>query len=626
MSWMNQLYKTYENNVGRTQSEKNEFILAPLAHMNANIQVEITLDCEGDFLDANEIPKEEGETLIPVTESSASRSSGAAPHPLSDNLSYIAADYADYAEGMKQKKTAKKRYEIYLNSLKQWVESQYSHPKLEAIYKYIVRGKVIWDLVQKEIVHLNEDGTLTQDKISGQPYEKVMVRFRVIIPGDKESDATWQDVSLQQAYTNYYMTSMEGRKDFCYLLGEYKTVAQSHPKGIVAASYGAKIISANDSQGFSFLGRFCNAEEAYALSYEATQKIHSALSWLVKKQGVYVGKKDKRTYVCWNPGGKKIVNIWEEMGFEDDTHKENDTEPEYRKKLIDTFRGYAKEFTDADDIIVMGLEAATTGRLSITYYNELKASDFLKRIQKWFETCCWYFMRFTPEKKPINKIETPKFTRIVECAYGTEQGSFLEANDKVMKEQTQRLVHCMLDEKPIPFDLVHALTCKASSPLAYARGNRQRILSVACALIAKYYNDKGGSIEMKLDKKNQDRSYLFGRLLAVLEMAERSTYDYSENREPNAIRLQSAYVNHPMQTWKTLEEALKPYFQKLRPGYRKYYKDLIGEILLTMPETDEMKLNKALDSSYLLGYYLQREELYTKKEKREEEEYEYITE
>ena len=271
----------------------------------------------------------------------------------------------------------------------------------------------------------------------------------------------------------------------------------------------------------------------------------------------------------------------------------------------------------------MGLDAATTGRLSITYYNELSASDFLNRIMYWGETCNWLYLRFTEQKQPYYRLETPTFRRIAECAFGREQGNFIELNDKVLKEQVQRLMKCMLDRQPMPRDIVSALVNRASMPLAYSRNNREILLATTCATIIKYYTDKGimkGEYdEMKLNLENRDRSYLFGRLLAVFEKVERSTYEKGENREPNAIRLQSAYVNHPLKTWKTLEDALKPYFQKLKPGSREYYKRLISEITEQFCEEDSSLLNQELKETYLLGYYLQRAELNKKKDEQKEE-------
>ena len=131
-----------------------------------------------------------------------------------------------------------------------------------------------------------------------------------------------------------------------------------------------------------------------------------------------------------------------------------------------------------------------------------------------------------------------------------------------MKEQTERLIRCMTEQLPIPYDLVHALFRKASFPQCYQNWwNREAVLSSACAIIAKYhYHDKKnskevlamteGDFDMELGESlKKDRSYLFGKLLATLEQVERDAlYSKKEDRETNAIRLQSAFVSHPFTT------------------------------------------------------------------------------
>ena len=634
MSWMEQLYKTYENNIGKSQQD-NSVTLTPLAHMDANAQIEVLLDAEGNFCGAHVIDKKDAVTLIPVTEDSAGRSSGIAPHALSDTLSYIAGDFEKYCKGEKLKKTVVDKYQCYMRQLKAWYESEYTHPKVSAIYKYIDKKNLISDLIKSGIVTLSDEETFDDKKISGQPYEKAIVRFRVY--DDNISNSTWEDTTLINAYTNYLMSVQDGKDDRCYLTGEMQIRTENHPKGIIAANYGAKLVSANDTQGFVYRGRFRNSEEAYSLSYETSQKIHSALTWLAKRQGVSIGTTDKRTFICWNPEGKETPDILNplELDEEDmfnplglDLNSKDDTEEEYidisyKKKLFKTLQGYRDQFADTDNIVIMGLDAATTGRLSITYYNELSASDFLNRIMYWGETCNWLYLKFTEQKQPYYKLETPIFRKIAQCAFGRQQGKFIELNDKVLKEQVQRLMKCMLDNQPMPRDIVSALVNRASMPMAYSRTNRETLLATTCAIIMKYYIDKGimkGEMdEMKLNLENRDRSYLFGRLLAVLEKVERSTYEKGDSREPNAIRLQSAYVNHPLKTWKILEDALKPYFQKLKPGSREYYKRLISEITEQFCEEDPALLNQELKETYLLGYYLQRSELNKKKDEQKEE-------
>ena len=124
---------------------------------------------------------------------------------------------------------------------------------------------------------------------------------------------------------------------------------------------------------------------------------------------------------------------------------------------------------------------------------------------------------------------------------------------------------------------------------------------------------------MVLDTNNQDRSYLFGRMLAVMEYAERSTYKDGEDREPNAVRMQSVFSQRPMYAANILENKLKPYIQRLSPGKKILCSNLMGEIYSLFRPEDADKLNRPLEDTYLLGYYLQRNELYSKKNKDTEE-------
>lgn len=609
MSWMNQLYKTYEENIGKNYGDL--WRLCPIGHINKKAQIEILLDGEGEFQGAWELKNNDAAiTMIPVTEDSSGRSSDASPHALCDTLSYVAGDFAEYCQSDKEKKKSKEKFEKYIIGLQKWSDSEYTHPKVKAIYMYIQKKCMISDLISSEIVELSDGGFFSNKKLSDQTYDKALVRFRVVYNDDLNSDKTWEDESLIQSYMDYYSFLLKERnKDICYMDGKVNYISTKHPKGIVSESHGSKLISANDTEGCTYRGRFLTSEQAFSISYESSQKIHNALTWLAKKQGVYANNK-RRLFICWNPNGKKTPNILDAFaGLYDE--QETDINDSYKKKLINGFKGYIEQFDDNDDIIVISLEATTKGRLSITYYNELSAKDFWERLFDWGDTCKWYYSKFSKE------LYTPSFYRIIKCAYGREIKKDITTDKLGANEHPQRLLNCMLNNQKMPLDIMTALVNRASTPLSYTENNREYLLSTTCAVIMKFYYDhkiliKGEKDYMKLDTENHDRSYLFGRLLAVFEKVERFAYDREEGREPNAIRLQSAYVNHPMQTWKILESSLNPYFQKLKPGSREYYRRIISEITEKLLDEDEKVLNQGLKESYLLGYYLQRAELYKK--------------
>ncbi len=135
---------------------------------------------------------------------------------------------------------------------------------------------------------------------------------------------------------------------------------------------------------------------------------------------------------------------------------------------------------------------------------------------------------------------------------------------------------------------------------------------------------------MELNPGMHDRSYQFGRLLAVMEKAERDTYGQDEAREPNAIRYQSVFCQRPLHVAAEIEKQLeRAYFPRLRPGARAFYKGLMSQIIEEIYRFLQNQWNKPLSDSYLMGYYLQRGALYTAKEKQQmKEEYknEYIEE
>lgn len=126
---------------------------------------------------------------------------------------------------------------------------------------------------------------------------------------------------------------------------------------------------------------------------------------------------------------------------------------------------------------------------------------------------------------------------------------------------------------------------------------------------------------MALEPNKRDISYQYGRLLAVLEKIERDTYDDGETREPNAIRMQSVFAQRPLYAAKIIWEQLKKaYYPRLKPNSRGFYEKLLGEIAVQLSEFPEQALNRALGDTYLLGYYLQRNELFTSKKKQDETE------
>lgn len=591
--------------------------LTPISHIVQNAQIEVTIDADGNFISAAAVvkdkksDKDDSKTIIPATEKSANRTSAPCAHPLSDQLIYLIPSESEH-------------HALYHRQISDWANSEFSHPKVKAVLKYIEGGTLLSDLERSELVTRDENGSL-----DGK-FAKYLVRWRVV--GVNETAPCWEDKSLFDAFIAYN-ESLRGDADsaLCMITGDVLPMTENHPKGIVSAAYGAKLISANDGSNFTYRGRFSEPKQAATISYIASQKAHSALRWVVANSGVVIGG---RTFVCWNPKGNPVPNAMHGLLSVNDAPEKAATLEDYKKQLADALNGWKLNLPDNEDVVVASFDAATTGRLSVTYYNELRASDFLERLAHWQQTCCWENNQFGFQSPPVRRIVQCAFgvertargrvdmahSAAVQCAFGVERTEWPEVDDRIMKEQIQRLLHCVIDKAPIPTDIVQALVHRASMPLAYNEINRRRIIFTACAAVYAYRTQvKKEEWSMSLDREKKDRSYQFGRLLAVMEKVEHDTYG-DESREPNAIRMQSAFCDRPSYTANIIHKQLEPYFAKLKPGCRAYYRKLIGEIMEQLSDYDDVQLNRPLGDTYLMGYYLQRNELYTSRSNETKEE------
>lgn len=573
--------------------------LTPVSHILQNAQIEITLTDEGKFLSAAAVAKEDSSTIIPATEESAGRTSRPEPHPLCDQLAYLAP-------------SDDKKHEAYLALLAAWAESPYSHPLVRAVLTYVRSGTILSDLERERIIVRNADGSLGSGKLAGTDYAKCLVRWRMIPAPDEEKSESYRNPALFEKWASFYNDLRVGQPHgICQISGEEDVLCQSHPKGTLSSAYGAKLISANDSANFTYRGRFATPEAAASVGYTASRMAHSALRWLATNHGKQSGD---RIFLCWNPEGKETPG---NLLYAFDAGEDKRDFVSYREELRKTLDGYGNKLRPQDDVVIAALEAATTGRLSVTYYTEMKSADLLDRIEHWYDTCAWDGGKFN--------VPTPSFREIILCAFGKPSGNGLSLDKRDAKlagKYFQKLLSCLTEGRSIPPDLVRALAARADTPQAYEAGPLARIRHTACALIRKYRNDQAKREEWKvtLDTENRDRSYLFGRLLAVLEQAEAATYGKEDRRETNALRRLTRYTQQPMHTARALYEKLNPYLNRLmrnKPGLYRQYRALFDQLFGLLDELEHTSLNEPLEDVYLLGYSSQRSALFTKQEQNE---------
>lgn len=618
MSWTQELYRVYEQQCGKEFNDGT--VLLPVSHSTANAQIEVTLKQDGSFVSAKQLTKEEGlNTIIPVTEDSGGRTSGICAMPLADKLIYLCGDYARYAE-----KDNAKYVQAYLEQLGKWHDSPYTHPAVDAIYAYISQGTLMKDLIDCHVLTLDEETGQLAEKVSiaGIAQADAFVRFRVF--GD--TPETWLDQSLYECFIKWNGSESD-ETGLCYATGEIAPITYKHPSKIRNTGDKAKLISANDESGFTYRGRFADKTEAIAVSYDFSQKMHNAIRWLIQRQGISVQEQGKRResmqfdtlqLVVWT---SSLAEAPELLGAAYDTDEVDpfpdtaapDTEPLYRGFLRKQIFG-TKSFDITSKVMLMGVDAATTGRLSIALYEELEHSRLLEQLLTWHEETS--VMRYAPkQKKSVPNSFAVK--EIISCAYGMENSKgFLEAKPEIIKENVLRLLPCITQGRHIPSDLVQNLVKKASNPLAYEHGyNHRTVLETACGMIRKHNIDRGkGVISMAFDPNETDRSYLFGCLLAIADAAEYASYDDEDKgkRVTNAKRYWSMFAKRPYATWGIIEGQIREYMKKL--GAKSIYYDRMLNDVMCRFKAGDFDSAAPLTPNYLLGYHHFNAEIYKKKE------------
>jgi CRISPR-associated protein Csd1 len=612
------LVKTYdrlEGIVGKPDEYGNT--LLPSNHMAANTDICVTIDGNGIFRRATEDAQN---IVIPCTKNSSVRTRDieSHPHPLHEQLGFLTG--------------GSEKNRKYMGQLESWKRC---NPKVSAVYDYIKNGTLPDDLrksgITVDAAHYDEEGKPLDDrkiKEVQKKLDKLLIRFSVEIPGDLTPEL-WHDRNVANAWISYCEKS-SGAEMLCYITGDMKPMVTKHPKGINSSANGAKLVSCNDDKNYTYRGRFTQQEQANAISAEASHKAHAGLKYLIATQGY---KCETQAIVAWSvdDGEKQLNPFSDSLGlYEDVTQTGTDQlieargliATDYAKRLRNALSGYGKPDIASRRVAVIATDAPTTGRMSVTFYQDMFEKEYQKRIALWHESCCWHFTRKI-EGEVRNCIIAPSADSITSAIFGEQKG---EGYKKIKKQIRERLLHHILCGEAIDWAWVKAAAQRTSNPFSYDKKGGgwdkfewESAISVTCAIARKFYIDRKEELDLELEKTRTDRDYLFGRLLAIADRLEsharylQTGKNDTDKRPTNAVRYMQRFAMKPYNTWGLLFGQLNPYIQRLNGA--NWYQTQIDEIQSLFISIEEFESDKPLSAKYLMGYSLQRIELNQKKNK-----------
>lgn len=645
MSLLSALLKSYDYALANNMVDKiNEFgeVILPIYHNSmkstGNNIVEVLLSKNGEVLGAEFLP-EKDIIIFPVSEDSVARSSGIAPHPLVDNGDYLLVNGSP-------------KNKVYLEQLTLWATySNYDYLKIlyQAITSLDFSNQIFEALFGTYEIQKNENKRVVIEKRSdgknhNWDFSKIFVTFKVEDYQEKTDISITQNKELHQDYIQFveHCNQMDEKRPrlVCNISGQPDYLSNKH-RPLIAT---ARLISQITANKENYFGRFDAADATIKIGMETSQKIHLMAKYLLEaKQS------------CRKLGESGSLVVWFSEDLQNNAHFDLLAEPieesvlahiaalelngnqEKRKpldqrtqKIANSFISGCAKLSDHSSCYIAIFDKVSNGRVAVKYFRELDVSSLKQNLQKWQDQYSW-LKYFPPTQK--EEVVTPGSFRILLSAYGVERNKKLALdNKKFTSGQMQNIISAIAEGRSLPQNFISALEKNVRNRQNY-KYTWPIVKNTALAILYPTYLQQTALVEMKgankkmLDRANTDRSYLYGRLLALYERLEASCFRKDNDRVTNAEKLWNAYVNKPALMNFRLRNALKPYEKKLKSSpesaglYYKIRKDIaeVSNMLAENYDYQEEVANRPLGPGFIFGYEAQLQDIFTKKNSKEEE-------
>ncbi len=427
-------------------------------------------------------------------------------------------------------------------------------------------------------------------------------------------------------YWNQFRKRMQSasdrREERCLVTGEL-----SQPMATVPKVSGLMCVGGHPT-GDAFLCFDKDAFQSYGLkqsanavvSEAAMTAVNAALGDLIGKAEILAGAK----MVHWYSGQVKeqedMLSVLFGGSLVEGEEKEVSGREEEREAfaaaqaLIQSIRE-GKLAGKADVLYYIMPLSGVGGRMMVRGWYEGSYEELYRNICLWFED----LRLILPGGEGMTR--APKLKALCLRMLKPGGGSKIwERVDRELSNLAQRVTYAAIHGSTLPDEAAYRVLQWLRSYLLADKENRQETLAYQFlkAWFRRKQRKEGGEETMKEDLNRQNRSaaYLCGRLMAVYSVIQEKAMP--EVKVGIAERYYAAAMAGPGLVIGKLSQLSQYHLAKLERGLAIYYEKILTEIYQNMGEYEiPTALTMTQQTEFALGYYQQKAEIYSGKEKTE---------
>lgn len=416
-----------------------------------------------------------------------------------------------------------------------------------------------------------------------------------------------ENILIKKAWDNYRnQASASTENGLCLVSGERKPIARLHPniKGIFGAqSSGASLVSYNSSSLESY-----NKEQGMnaPVSEDVAFKYGAALNYLISNKEYHKRISDT-TIVYWAENAEVgYQEIWGD-GF---SGNGNITQDRLNSIASDMRLGKAVSYKDVElygdtKFCVLGI-VPNAARLSVSFYSEGNFGDMLDNIIRFYD-------ELSISKSKYDEDQTINIWSLL-----NETANKKTRDKKVPSPIVSSVFRSILEDIQYPvglFDNV-MLRIKAEHEITWRKAAIIKAYLIRC-------NNKEFKevLTMELNESSENMPYVLGRTFAVLEMIQR---DANPNIQST---IRDNYFTSACATPATIFPILfrlsQHHLRKIpehgtkRARGREKYDKIIADLQSRIHTTYPSRLNLQEQGVFYLGYYHQRQSMFTQRKEEE---------